>query len=215
GSSAPGSDPTAAEALFSVYSCDASLSCLTKVYDFPVGWTLDDARMLPSGLPYFVMSDQSNPKVLKVWRMDTGGGVHEWSSLNDRLPDIGDVPGLFPRISVTEAGPASRWSYARFSYVPSSSKHGPPTDQVFASADDGTTWRRMSYGRHVSQRGRPKGIPWQLRTGPPHAEGDIHAPSDDTLMIVARLLRGDGSSYDGVFCSFDRGRKWYEGCRRP
>jgi hypothetical protein len=209
----PNGDPTAPQPLYSLYRCDAALSCLTKVHDFPVGWSFVDGRMLPDGSAYIVMRDRANEKVLEVWRTGGDGVPRKWASLNSRLPDIAARNASFPLVSVVGTPGAPGRLYARISYVLRSHEKGPPTDQILSTGDGGETWRRIAFGRGVTQPGRVRGVEWQLRAGPPHSEGDLYMPSSDRLMVVAQRVGSDGTNFIGPYCSFDGGKSWIEGCR--
>lgn len=215
GADAPNGDPTAPQPLYSLYSCDTTLSCLTKVHDFPVGWSFVDAAVLPDGSVYVVTRDHADDKVLRVWRTGGDGVPREWSSLNARLPDIAAKRAFFPQVSVVGNTMAPDELWARVSYVLTSYDKGPPVDQIFRSKDGGETWRRVSFGRGVTQPGRVRGIPWQLRAGPPHAEGALYMPSSDRLMVVGQRVSSDGTNFIGPYCSFDGGKSWVEACGGP
>lgn len=213
---APESSPSAPIPQLAAYRCDSSLTCTTKAHDFPAGWVAANTGVTSNGVFYVVVKRFENQKEFAVWRSVPNGSFTEWNGLNRMLPKFsGDEVGLDPRVSIVGSPTAEGVYYARVSFQPESGQAGPPADQVFQSVDGGETWRRRSFGRTYTQRGRTGTIPWGRRMGALHAEGDLYMPSSDRLVVIAQSRRKDGSTYTGVFCSFDRGRTWTEGCASP
>lgn len=198
-------DPARMDVRYSVYRCDAALTCARKVFDLPAGWTLGNGGVLADGSVYVVMVDAADPRVVRVWR-SSGGSFEGWSSLNARLPDLSGEQAFWPSVSVVSDGASY---FARVSYDLDDFERGPPAEQLFASEDGGATWRRVAWGRGPRHRG-PKGtLPWGARTGPMHAKGDLYMPAPGTLVVVART-----DSFTGLYCSWTGGRTWSEGCAR-
>lgn len=198
-------DPTLAEVRYSVYRCDAALTCAAKVADLPVGWNLVNGGALEDGSIYVALAQASDPRLLSVWR-STEAGVEEWTSLDALLPDLSKAQAFNPSVSVVSDG--TRY-FARVSYDLDDFEAGPPTEQLFASKDAGRSWRRVAWGRGPHHAGRKGTIPWSRRAGPMHARGDVYVPAPGVLVVVART-----DSFTGLYCSWSGGRTWSEGCAR-
>lgn len=183
------------------------------MHEFPPGYVLANAGVTSEGDVYVVVKELENQRKFEVWRSTDAESFEKWRPLNRLLPVVpADESVAQPTVSVVAAPDGSGRYYARASYRPGSHAAGPPADQIYESLDSGETWRRRSFGRTYTQKGRRGKIPWGRRMGPIHGEGDLYMPSADRLVVIAQSMREDGVTYTGVFCSFDRGRTWSEGC---
>lgn len=192
-----------------VFACGPGFVCTESRFQGPARATFDGLWALPAAVPsgFFVVMRLLVGSTPRFWRSGDGGRTFQpWMSVDSIGATISRSGSAHLGVAVDPTRP-KRW-YLRASWV--GNRTNPPDEQVFISDDNGTRWRRVSYGTTASLRhvgSVPDMAPGASRSTP---TGFIAVGGGRIFMLAGGRYTPD---YTGPYCSTDGGKTWAKLCR--